>query len=133
MPPSLIDAELQIRDNENRPLALLIWNNSVNESTFPCDLRLTLFDYTSPTTEAIQYIEVKTTSDENKDIIYITLPEWEFMRQNRSCFNMYRVYLDYTDNYSLSDIVKIKDPLQYITNGRLSPIETMVLEFLKRG
>jgi len=124
------DTEFQLRDNESRPLALLIWNNSVNESTFPYDLKLTLFDYTSPTTEAIQYIEIKTTSDENKDIIYITLSEWEFMVKNKEQYILYRIYLDYSDNYRLLSIVEIVEPLQYIIQGKLLPIETVPLELI---
>lgn len=40
------------------------------------------------------------------------------------------VYLDYTNNYSLSDIVKIVEPLQYIIQGELLPIETVPLELI---
>lgn len=101
-------------------LVTLSWNNQDEEAYLPYDFKIE----SNNEGEAITtYIEVKTTSDETNDIIYLTPTEWECMIQNPNNYTIYRVYLSAQENYQLRNYQIIKRPLQYLQEGKLQLLD----------
>ncbi|HRI27293.1 MAG TPA: DUF3883 domain-containing protein, partial [Chitinophagales bacterium] len=105
---------------EQNILITLSWNNQEEETYLPYDFKMESNNGSETTTT---YIEVKTTSDETNDIIYLTPAEWELMIQNPNNYIIYRIYLSAQNNYQFLRHQILPHPLQYLQEGKLKLLE----------
>jgi hypothetical protein len=89
------------KNNRNEHVRV-IWNNRTSESNMP-------FDFSVEIDGQEYFHEVKSTKSQNKNIIYLSRNEWDFLLENLSWHKLVRINLDNEENpsiaiYSLADL-----------------------------
>jgi hypothetical protein len=103
--------EVAIKQNNVK----LEWLNRSNESGFPYDIKLVVYDeFNWGAIKEESYIEVKSTSKAlvDADFFPISLNELQFAMQKPNDFSIYRVYSACSDNLNAVKIKQIKNVLK---------------------